>query len=155
MSPDLLAELRQLRPFASLQEEAYVGVALTAAVLQDAFERMLKPHGISAAQYNVLRILRGAEPEGLCRFEVRDRMISRMPDVTRLLDRLEKSGLISRVRGTEDRRVVLTRLTDQGRELVDALDAEVEAEHQRCLGHMDEKELRKLMQLLETARAKG
>ncbi|MHB1297655.1 MAG: MarR family winged helix-turn-helix transcriptional regulator [Gemmatimonadaceae bacterium] len=155
MSPDLLTELRQQRPFASPQEEAHVGVALTAAVLQDAFEQMLKPHGISAAQYNVLRILRGAEPEGLCRYEVRDRMISRMPDVTRLLDRLEQAGLISRVRGTEDRRVVQTRLTAKGRELVDALDDEVAAEHQRRLGHLSESELRKLMQLLESARANG
>ena len=152
MAPDLRTELRQRRPFASLAEEAHLNVARTAAVLTDAFEQMLKPYGISGTQYNVLRILRGAGGEGLCRHEVRDRLLTRMPDVTRLLDRMEDAGLVTRVRGTEDRRLVTTRLTERGRELVDALDGPVAAEHERRLGHLDEAQLRTLVELLTLAR---
>lgn len=152
MSPDLRQELRQRKPFANLQQEAHLNLARTGAGLQDAFERMLKPHGISATQYNVLRILRGAGPEGLCRHEIRDRLVTRMPDVTRLLDRMEDAGLVTRVRSTEDRRLVATRLTDRGRKLVDSLDAPVAEEHRRRLAHLSEKQLRTLIELLTLAR---
>ena len=83
---DLRIEIRQQKPFASLEQEAFLNIERTGAVLHDAFERMLKPHGISMTQFNVLRILRGAGEKGLCRNEVRDRLVTRMPDVTRLLD---------------------------------------------------------------------
>ncbi len=152
MSLDLRAELKQAKPFGNLREEAHVSVARTAAVLHDAFERILKPHGLSAAQYNVLRILRGAGDEGLCRYEVRERMVTRMPDVTRLLDRLEDAGLITRLRGTEDRRLVSTRLTKKGRHLVADLDGEVAAEHSRRLGHLSDRQLQSLIDLLALAR---
>jgi DNA-binding MarR family transcriptional regulator len=155
MTSDLRVELRQRRPFRSLPEEAHLNVARTAAVLGDAFERMLRPYGISATQYNVLRILRGADPDGLCRNEVRDRLLTRMPDVTRLLDRMEEAGLVTRVRSTTDRRLVSTQLTRKGRELVDALDGPVEAEHERQLGHLDEAQLRQLVDLLTLARRQG
>src|SRR5688500_12106387 len=110
MPPDLREELRQSRPFATPSHEAHLSVLRTAAVLTDAIEQALRPYGITGAQYNVLRILRGS-PDGLCRNEVRDRMLTRMPDVTRLLDRMEDAGLIWRARGVEDRRLVTTRLT--------------------------------------------
>jgi len=153
MTPDLRTELKQKKPFASLQQEAQLNIVRTGNVLTDSFERLLKPHGITATQYNVLRILRGAEPEGLCRNEVRDRLLSRMPDATRLLDRMEEAGLVTRSREAGDRRLVTTRITTRGRSLVDELDAVVEREHQRRLGHLSEKQTRKLIKLLTLVRS--
>ena len=115
MSPSLQQDLKQKKPFRSLQQEAYLSVVRTSTALTDAMEDLLKPQGISATQYNVLRILRGAEPEGLCRNALRDRMLTRMPDMTRLLDRMEEAGLVTRSREGEDRRMVLTRITEKGR----------------------------------------
>ncbi|MEO7996077.1 MAG: MarR family transcriptional regulator [Gemmatimonadaceae bacterium] len=152
MSPDLRAELRQRKPFDSLQQEAHLNVVRTGAALQDAFEQLLKPYGVSNTQYNVLRILRGAEPDGLCRNELRDRLITRMPDVTRLLDRMEEIELVSRERETSDRRLVTTRITRRGRRLVDELDNVVTAEHQRTLGHLNKAQLTTLIELLTLAR---
>jgi DNA-binding MarR family transcriptional regulator len=152
MPSDLREQLRQRKPFGSLRQEAYLNLARTESLLQDALEQMLKPYGISATQYNVLRILRGAESDGLCRNEIRERLVTRMPDVTRLLDRLEDAGLVSRVRGTEDRRLVSTRLTKAGRELVDSLDDPVREEHERRLGHLTDAQLRSLIELLTLAR---
>jgi DNA-binding MarR family transcriptional regulator len=152
MSSDLRTELRQQQPFASLQHEAQLAVIRTGMVLQDAFERMLKPHGITGTQYNVLRILRGAEPAGLCRNELRDRMLNRMPDVTRLLDRMEEAGLIGRTRETGDRRMVRTRIAPAGLAKLDALDAAVTAEQQRPFEGLREGELRELVALLGTVR---
>ena len=152
MSSDLREQLRQRKPFESLQQEAYLNLARTEALLSDALEQVLKPYGISGTQYNVLRILRGAEADGLCRYEIRDRLITRMPDVTRLLDRMEDAGLVTRVRGSEDRRLVSTRLTKAGRELVDSLDEPVNEEHRRRLGHLSDPQLRTLIELLGLAR---
>src|SRR5690348_11446657 len=125
MSPSLRSEIKQTKPFASLEEEAQLNLERTAAVLGHAFAESLKPYGVTPTQYNVLRILRGAGAEGLCRNEVRDRLISQVPDVTRLLDRLEDSGLIERERSTTDRRQVATRITAAGLELLQALDEPV------------------------------
>lgn len=153
MPTDLQEELRQRRPFQSQQEEAMLNVVRTSAVLQDAFEELLKPYGLTSTQYNVLRILRGADATGLCRNELRDRLLTRMPDVTRLLDRMEEIGLVVRERDTVDRRLVTTQLTRQGRRLVDDLDAAVASEHQRCFGHLSKSQLTTLIQLLTLARA--
>jgi DNA-binding MarR family transcriptional regulator len=150
---DLKTEIRQTKAFPSLHEEAFLNLERSAAMLQDAFEQMLKPHGITGTQYNVLRILRGASPGGLCRNEIRDRLVTRMPDVTRLLDRMEDSGLITRERSTEDRRQVRTQLTRQGRKLVDSLDAAVTAEHKARLSHLTAGQLRSLIELLTLVRA--
>lgn len=147
--------LRQRTPFARLQQEAYLDLVRTAAALQDSVERTLKGYGITIAQYNVLRILRGAGTDGLCRNEIRDRLITRMPDVTRLLDRMEEAGLVTRVRSAADRRLVTTHLTRQGRRLVDSLDEPVSAEHQRRLGHLTGAQLRSLIALLTLAREQG
>lgn len=155
MATTLRDELQQYKPFTTPQQEAFLHIARTHAVLFDSFEKLLRPYGISLTQYNVLRVLRGAEPDGLCRNEVRDRLLTRMPDVTRLLDRMEEAGLISRVRDTEDRRQVTTRLTKQGRQLVDRLDAPVTAEHQRRLGHLTQAQLSTLMDLLTLVRQKA
>lgn len=152
MTPDLQTELKQTKPFGSLEEEALLNIVRTSNMLSDAFEQLLKPHGITGTQYNVLRILRGAEPNGLCRNEVRDRLLSRMPDATRLLDRMEEAGLVSRARDEEDRRLVTTRISAEGQRLLNDLEDGVEEERQRWLGHLSQKQLRKLIKVLTLVR---
>lgn len=153
MTRQLLDELKQTRPYASLTEEAQVSLARTAAVMSHAFEEALKPFDITATQYNVLRILRGAGPDGLCRNEIRDRMVTQVPDVTRLLDRLESMGLITRARGVADRRQMTTRITPAGLKMLDRLDEPVLACHKHLLGHLSASELRALLGLLDKVRA--
>jgi DNA-binding MarR family transcriptional regulator len=152
MATDLKQELKQEKPFRSIQQEAELNLVRTANLLNDNFERMLKPYGITGTQYNVLRILRGAEPDGLCRNEVSARLLNRMPDATRLLDRMEEAGLVTRERSRKDRRLVTTRITEKGRDLVDSLDDVVAAQHQKQLGHLSEKQLRLLIDLLTEVR---
>jgi len=113
---------------------------------------MLKPAGITLGQYNVLRILRGAQPKGLCRNELRDRMLTRMPDMTRLLDRMEVAGLVTRTRDVKDRRMVGTHITDRGLGVLSDLEEPVAEEHQRRLGHLNDPQLRQLIELLSLAR---
>ena len=127
MPSTLREELKQTKPFNSLEQEALLSVVRTSAQLMDRLELFLRPHGITATQYNVLRILRGSEPEGLCRNELRDRMLTRMPDVTRLLDRMEEAGLVERTRDTEDRRMVTSRITKKAAQLLATLDPLVAA----------------------------
>jgi DNA-binding MarR family transcriptional regulator len=155
MTSSLRDQLRQQKPFRSLYQEAFLNLARTETVLHDGIDRVLHPHGLSLTQYNVLRMLRGAGADGLCRNEIRDRLITRMPDVSRLLDRMEEAGLVSRVRSTEDRRLVNTTLTRRGRTLVDQLDDAVAQEHERQLGHLSGPQLKTLIELLSLARAKG
>src|SRR4029079_7825362 len=113
MARTLRDDLRQSKPFKSLHEEAMLNVVRTSATMTDAMEEFLNPHGITGTQDNVLRMLRGAEPAGLCRNELRDRMLTRMPDVTRLLDRMEEAGLVERTRDNEDRRMGTSRITQK------------------------------------------
>ena len=154
MGTDLREELRQRKPFTGLEQEAQLSVVRTASLLADAFEQMLRPYGITATQYNVLRILRGAEPDGLCRNELRDRMLTRMPDVTRLLDRMEDAKLVSRTRDSEDRRQVYTRITPKGLRLLDEADDAVTAEHMRRFHHLGKAQLKTLIDLLRAVREK-
>jgi DNA-binding MarR family transcriptional regulator len=139
-------------PTASIHQQVFVSLARTEAVLHDSLDRVLGPRGLSLTQYNVLRILRGAEPEGLCRNEIGDRLITRMPDVTRLLDRMEAAELVTRARRAEDRRLVSTSLTRKGRALVDELDRIVDQTHREQLGHLSATDLRTLLRLLDLAR---
>jgi DNA-binding MarR family transcriptional regulator len=113
---------------------------------------VLKADDLSHTQYNVLRILRGA-PQGLPCGEIASRMITRDPDVTRLLDRMEKRGLISRCRESRDRRLVLARITPTGLTLVNRLDEPVQKIHREQLGHMGKDRLRALAELLAAARS--
>ncbi len=152
MTPALQEELKQNKPFRTLRQEAQLNLVRTANVLSDSFEQMLKPHGITGTQYNVLRILRGAEPDGLCRNEVSQRLLNRMPDATRLLDRMEEAGLVPRERSATDRRLVTTRITKKGRQIVDDLDDAADDQHEKSLGHMSEQQLRTLIKLLTIAR---
>jgi DNA-binding MarR family transcriptional regulator len=149
------AELQQTRPFESAAVEAYINVLRTADALLRGTEEVLKRAGLSGAQYNVLRILRGAGPEGLACREIGARMIARDPDITRLLDRMEGGGLVSRKRGDTDRRVVTTRITAKGLQLLKGLDHPVLEVHERQLGHLGRKRMLALIRLLEAARSGG
>ena len=148
----LQKEIKQRKPFASLEQEVVLNVMRTAGSLRQGTSELLKPFDLSAPQYNVLRILRGAGDEGLPCSEVGDRLVTRDPDVTRLLDRLEKRGLIERGRSSKDRRVVTATITKKGIELVNELDTPVTDLHAEQLGHMKKKEMKKLVALLEKLR---
>lgn len=152
MTTRLQDEIKQARPFASLEQEAFLSLGRTWAVLDHALAEALKPHGITPTQYNVLRILRGAGAEGLCRSEVMERMIARVPDATRLLDRLEAATLIDRVRSREDRRFVTTRITEEGRQLLVELDDIVLACHRRHFAALGDAALRGLIESLGVVR---
>lgn len=152
MTAELSTEIRQKRPFESLEQKAYLNLVRTAAALEHAFEEGLKPFGITATQFNVLRILRGAGGDGLCRNEVKDRMVTPVPDATRLLDRLEARGYIERHRDAADRRFVTARISDAGLELLERMDGAVADLHESQLGHLSAPELRRLSALLERAR---
>ncbi len=149
---DLKQELKQRRPFRSLAHEAHLSILRTAAQFEHAFESALKPHGVTATQYNVLRILRGAEPTGLCRQEIGARMLRRVPDVTRLLDRLEDLRLVVRERGGSDRRLVTTRITAAGLKVLAGLDPVADKLTGALLGRLDEADLRALIDLLGRVR---
>ncbi len=133
------------------EEMAFLDLLRTTDILSRRLIPVLKAADLSATQYNVLRILRGA-PAGLACGEIAGRMITRDPDVTRLLDRLEKRGLISRSRETKDRRTVITRITPDGLKLLSRLDGPVRAAHRRQLGHLGRNRLRALTDLLRAAR---
>jgi DNA-binding MarR family transcriptional regulator len=152
MTPSLLTELRQRKPFSSLEQEASLSVARTAALLEHGSAEALKPYGLTPTQYNALRILRGAEPEGLCRNEVRDRLIARVPDATRLLERLEEMELVVRAREGDDRRYVRARITGTGLDRLATLDPVILELHRRQLGHLGDRKLRALVELLAEAR---
>jgi DNA-binding MarR family transcriptional regulator len=152
MAGRIQSEIRQTKPLGSVEEEAFLNVQRTANVLSQGMSELLKEHDLTSTQYNVLRILRGAGQAGLTAGEIGERMITRDPDVTRLLDRLERRGLVERWRCTEDRRVVWTRITAAGLEAVGALDAPVDELHVSLLRHMGDDRLRQLVELLELAR---
>lgn len=147
-------ELKQNKPFETLEEEAVLSIARTAALIEHQATQALKPYTLSLSQYNVLRILRGAGADGLCRNEVGKRLVTEVPDVTRLLDRMEEAGLISRQRGAKDRRYVTTRITRKGLDLVGKLDRPIRELHQAQLGHVGKKSLRALIDALTEVRTK-
>jgi DNA-binding MarR family transcriptional regulator len=153
MSNRLRDEIKQTRPFSSPEQEAFLSLGRTWAVLEHAMAEALKPHGITPTQYNVLRSLRGAGEAGLCRSEIIERMIARVPDATRLLDRMEAVALVERERSEEDRRFVTTRITEAGLRLLVELDATILELHQRQFAALDETGLRTLIDLLALARA--
>jgi DNA-binding MarR family transcriptional regulator len=140
-------------PTENTEEQVFVSLLRTAEALTRRGEALLKPAGLSATQYNVLRILRGAGEQGLACSEVGCRLISRDPDITRLLDRMEARGWIARTREERDRRVVKTRITAEGLRILGELDAPVRELHRRQLQHMTARQLRQLLSLLERARS--
>jgi DNA-binding MarR family transcriptional regulator len=148
----LQAEIHQTKPFRSLEDEAYLNVLRTADALLRKETELLKEYGLSPTQYNALRILRGAGSEGVTCGEVSDRMLTKDPDVTRLLDRLERRGLLRRTRSDQDRRVVRTQITTEGLEVLAKLDDPSDRWTRGQLGHMSETELQDFIRLLERAR---
>jgi len=133
------------------EEAVFLELVRTTDLLSRGLVRIMKAADLSPTQYNVLRILRGA-PEGLACGEIANRMITRDPDVTRLLDRLEKRELISRCRETQDRRTVMARITPEGLKLLGRLDEPVQAAHRKQLGHLGRERLRTLVELLSLSR---
>lgn len=150
MTPKSQPRAKQ-RVMRSPEEATFLELLRTTEMLSRGLVPVLKAEDLSATQYNVLRILRGA-PEGLPCGEIANRMISRDPDVTRLLDRLEKRGLISRSRETTDRRMVVTRITSEGLQSLSRLDNPVQQAHIRQLGHLGRKRMELLTRLLHVCR---
>ncbi len=140
------------RSVGTAEESAFLDLLRTTDMLSRGLVHVLKVEELSSTQYNVLRILRGA-PQGLPCGEIANRMITRDPDVTRLLDRLEKRKLISRCRETKDRRTVRTRIVSEGLKLLARLDEPVQAAHRRQLGHLGRRRLLALAELLRACRS--
>ncbi len=153
MSKGLQAELKQSVPFTSREQEAYLALLRTADALQAGMEGKLKEFGLTGTQYNALRILRGAGSDGLPCSEIGERMITRDPDITRLLNRMEKRGLTERTRGKQDRRVIYGRITPAGLKLLREMDAPVEKFGREVLRHVGQQKLKQLIELLEEVRS--
>ncbi len=152
MSAKLREEIKQGKPFANPEQEAFLNLQRTADALMRGLEESLKPAGLTQNQYNILRILRGAGPAGLLCRELSARMITRDPDVTRLLDRLEARGLVRRSRNRPDRRSVTVSIAQEGERLVKILDIPIADLHRRQLSHLGDRRLQRLIELLEGAR---
>lgn len=150
MPSRLQAEIKQSKPFRNREHEAILGLLRTAAILDHATDEELRPFGLTHTQFNVLRILRGAGQDGLCGREIGERMITKVPDVPRLLDRLEKAELISRERNSDDRRHVTARITAKGKQLVEAVGdvSKVEARFRK----LTPEQLTVLIEALDTIR---
>jgi DNA-binding MarR family transcriptional regulator len=148
----LQAELRQTKSFSSLHAEAFLNIVRTSAQLQHALHLKLKPYGITETQYNSLRILRGAGSSGLTCAEIADRLVSQDPDITRLVERLRRQGLVDRERGEKDRRVVLTKITAAGLARLKEMDPVVDSTVHAMLSHLSSTELKTMIHLLERAR---
>ncbi len=144
-------ELKKKRPFASAEEEAILTVWRTHDRFQIRLARFFREYGLTSPQYNVLRILRG-EGKPLPCLEIADRLITPVPAITGLIDRLEAMGLITRDRSTDDRRVVFVTLSPKGLDQVNQIDAPLAALHQKLIGHLSRTELSELCRLLDKAR---
>jgi DNA-binding MarR family transcriptional regulator len=153
MAGRLKREIKQKRPFSSVQEEVVLSIMRTADQVVVPTNDVLRAASLSPSQYNVLRILRGAGEDGLPCGEITERMVRRDPDLTRLLDRLETANLVSRTRDTRDRRIIRAAITDEGLELLDSLDEPMEESIRRTLAHVPVARLRTLLELLEEVRA--
>jgi DNA-binding MarR family transcriptional regulator len=149
-TPRIYAEIEQTRPFARPQHVALVTLTRTADVLRHALERDLAPYGVSPEQYNVLRILRGAGRDGHPTLEIARRMISRSPNVTRLIDKLVAAGLARREPGTRDRRQAIVHITSAGRRRLGTLDRIVEGAREQL--SLTDRESATLVRLLDKIR---
>ena len=145
-------ELKQNLPFRSREQEAYLSLLRTADSLRSNVEGKLNEFGLTGTQYNALRILRGAGAEGLPCNEIGDRMITHDPDVTRLLNRLETRGFVTRMRGKADRRVIYGKITAAGLKLLRQMDEPVEKYGKEILKHVSQEKLQALIDLLELVR---
>lgn len=152
MAGRLQKEIRQTRAFPCPAEEAVLNISKTADVVQQSLTEVLKEFDLSATQYNALRILRGAGAEGLPCGKIAARMIAHDPDITRLIDRMEKRALVARDRSVDDRRVVTTRITPKGLAMLDRVTAPLSKLLEHLMGHMSNQKLTTLIDLLEEVR---
>ena len=152
MSGNLAGEIQQSKAFSSLEEEAFLNLARTHEFLQHRISEFFKQFQLTATQYNILRILRGAGDDGISCSQAAERMVTADPDITRLLDRLETRGLISRERSRDDRRVVMSRITPQGLDLLKTIDKPLTGFNKQSLGHLGHERLTQLIESLESIR---
>jgi len=148
-------EVRQVKPFASREDEVYVSIVRTAASLMRRETELLKGYDLTPPQYNVLRILRGAGRGGLICREIGERMVTYDPDVTKLLDRLETRSLVTRERQQQDRRVIVVHISKEGLKLLKEIDRPILTLTGKLLGHLGSKRLAALNELLEAARERA
>ncbi|MEO8448813.1 MAG: MarR family transcriptional regulator [Gemmatimonadota bacterium] len=155
MPARLQDEIKQTKPFPRRSSEALLAVLRTASVLDQALNDALRPHGITSTQYNVLRILRGAGEAGLCGREVGQRLVSSVPDVSRLLDRMEETGLVRRERDPNDRRHVTARITAKGLRIAEDCGPALESVERHRVGDLDAKTLETVIGALAAIREPG
>ena len=154
MAKTIGSEIHQTKPFRSLQEQVVINLMRTTRAVEDSWVQYLKrTEGVSQSQYNILRILRGARPKAVKISAIADRMITRDPDVTRLVDRLIKQGLVRRERDSQDRRVVLVEITGAGLALLSRLDGPAEGYTEGAMAGLRPQQLRILDTLLNEVRA--
>ena len=155
-TPSLQHELKKAQPFDCPSQEAFLNLIRTTGELSAPMQALFKAHGLSQSTYNVLRILRGAakteDAGGLPCLEVAERLVTRVPDITRLVDRLIKAGFAQRCRDDVDRRVVVVSITEAGLALLAKLDRPVKKLHEQQFAHLSAKDLKDLNRLLEKAR---
>ncbi len=132
-----------------VREEVGLNLRVAVNMIDSKFDKLFEAHGITTAQYNVLRILKGVYPKGHARCEIASRMIERASDITRIIDRLEKQDLVERDRTSEDRRISITRITEKGIEVLNKLNKTVEQKHNEFTNNLNESECRQLSLLLE------
>jgi DNA-binding MarR family transcriptional regulator len=149
---NLKHEIKQKTPFSSLEEEAFLNLVRTSDFLQRAFQQKTRDWGVTSTQYNILRILRGAQPDGLQCAGIGARMVTPEPDITRLLARLKALKLVKQHRNQNDRRVVWTQISETGIKLLREMDPLIRKLPANLLGHMSKDELTEMIRLLERAR---
>ncbi|HSR89956.1 MAG TPA: MarR family transcriptional regulator [Gemmatimonadales bacterium] len=145
MTSRLQVEIKQRKPFPSLSQEALLGVLRTAALLEHRINEILRPYGITELQYNVLRILRGARPDGLCGRDISERLVSQVPDVSRLLDRMESMQFLRRERDETDRRHVTARISPKGLRLLEEITPKLEEFDRKRFGDFDAERLQQII----------
>jgi len=153
MASRLQAEIKQTKPFPRRSGEAVLSVLRTAALLEHQINEVLRPYGITELQYNVLRILRGAGPNGWCGREIAERLVSKVPDVSRLLDRMESMQLLRRERDATDRRHVTARITPKGLRVLDEASPKLDAFERERFGHLDAERLQHVIDGLADIRS--
>ena len=152
MSSKLAAEIGQSKPFATAEEELLLNLIRTHEFIQQRQAEFFREFGLTATQYNILRILRGAGESGVTCSQAAARMVTADPDITRLMDRLETRGLLRRERSREDRRVVLSHITAEGLDLLKSIDKPLAEMILRLAGHIEPEKLRQFIETLEEIR---
>ncbi|MHB1700714.1 MAG: MarR family winged helix-turn-helix transcriptional regulator [Acidobacteriaceae bacterium] len=152
MADRLRQEIQQRRPFPSPEVEALLNLARTSGQVRRLWQNLLKPWGLTDTQYNVLRILRGAGDDGLTCGEIGERLVTHAPDITRLLERLVRRGLVSQARESADRRVVCSRITADGLRLLEEIGPKADNAPPELLKEMPQERIRQLIDLLEEVR---